>query len=138
MKGDIGFVGFMLTADEWQALDADSRAALIAVATRRMEALTPPPSVQLRTDPVAPLPAPPRRMPEGTGKHEILDMIDPDLAELDEADLDELLEPDPDMEAAIREDEANHVEIGRNADVVSESVEAGTGDFEDFSDWAEL
>ena len=37
MKGDIAFAGFMITADEWQQLDAQSRAQLIAVATRRME-----------------------------------------------------------------------------------------------------
>jgi hypothetical protein len=35
MKGDIAFAGFVLTAEEWQALDSDARAQLIAVATRR-------------------------------------------------------------------------------------------------------
>ena len=35
MKGDIAFAGFVLTAEEWQALDPMSRAQLIAVATRR-------------------------------------------------------------------------------------------------------
>lgn len=35
MKGDIAFAGFVLTAEEWQALDAEARAQLIAVATRR-------------------------------------------------------------------------------------------------------
>ena len=49
---------FMMTADEWQELDAQSRASLIAVATRRAE------------------PVSPRRFPEGTGKHEIIDFID--------------------------------------------------------------
>jgi hypothetical protein len=33
MKGDIAFAGFVLTADEWQALDPDARAQLLAVAT---------------------------------------------------------------------------------------------------------
>jgi hypothetical protein len=35
MKGDIAFAGFVLTSEEWQALDSDARAQLIAVATRR-------------------------------------------------------------------------------------------------------
>jgi hypothetical protein len=34
MKGDIAFAGFVLTAAEWQELDYDARAQLIAVATR--------------------------------------------------------------------------------------------------------
>ncbi|HUS28963.1 MAG TPA: hypothetical protein VMZ53_10640 [Kofleriaceae bacterium] len=33
MKGDIAFAGFVLTADEWQELEPDARAQLIAVAT---------------------------------------------------------------------------------------------------------
>ncbi len=115
MKGDIAFVGFMLTAEEWQELDAASRAALIAVATRRADAVL----------------APPRRMPEGTGKHEVIDMI--------EADLDDLLEPDPDVEAAIREDELTSREQGSGEDdgVVADDDAADEG-FEDFAEWAEL
>lgn len=35
MKGDIAFAGFMLTAEEWQALDGETREQLVAVATRR-------------------------------------------------------------------------------------------------------
>lgn len=35
MKGDIAVAGFMLTAQEWQALDAEARAQLVAVITRR-------------------------------------------------------------------------------------------------------
>jgi hypothetical protein len=79
MKGDIAFVGFMLTADEWQALDAEARAQLIAVATRRAD----------------PLLEPPRRFPEGTGRHEILDVIDAELDDLLELDdeTDSNLEP---------------------------------------------
>ena len=80
MKGDIAFVGFMLTADEWQELDPQSRAQLIAVATRRAD----------------PLLERPRRFPEGTGKHEVLDIIDDeldDLLELDADDADTNLEP---------------------------------------------
>jgi hypothetical protein len=34
MQGDIALAGFMLTAEEWNALDAPSRALLIAVATK--------------------------------------------------------------------------------------------------------
>jgi hypothetical protein len=73
MRGDIAFVGFMLTADEWQELDPQSRAQLIAVATRRVD-----PDVE-----------PPRRFPEGTGKHEIIDVIDDELDELLELDADD-------------------------------------------------
>lgn len=35
MKGDIAVAGFMLTAEEWEELDAASRAQLVAVITRR-------------------------------------------------------------------------------------------------------
>src|SRR5262245_64435345 len=85
MKGDIAFVGFMLTADEWQELDAQSRAQLIAVATRRDSA-----------------PEMPRRFPEGTGKHEVIDFIDPELEQLLELVDDELgdaIEPPPPVDA---------------------------------------
>ena len=34
MQGDIALAGFMMTAEEWKALDAPSRALLIAVATK--------------------------------------------------------------------------------------------------------
>lgn len=74
MKGDIAFAGFMLTAEEWQALDADSRAQLIAVATRRVEPVR---------DPVV---DPPRRFPEGTGKHEIIEIDSDCLIELEDDD----------------------------------------------------
>ena len=35
MKGDIAIAGFMITAEEWQALDTLARAQLVAVITRR-------------------------------------------------------------------------------------------------------
>lgn len=35
MKGDIALVGFVLTAEEWQALDSLSRAQLLAAAFQR-------------------------------------------------------------------------------------------------------
>jgi hypothetical protein len=35
MKGDIAVAGFMMTAEEWEALDSVSRAQLVAVITRR-------------------------------------------------------------------------------------------------------
>ncbi len=38
MKGDIAIAGFMLTAEEWDAMDARSRAQLIAAASRRDDA----------------------------------------------------------------------------------------------------
>ncbi len=37
MKGDIAFAGFVLTSDDWEALDSEARAELIAVATRRAD-----------------------------------------------------------------------------------------------------
>jgi hypothetical protein len=37
MKGDIALAGFVLTAEEWEALDALSRAQLVAAATRQDE-----------------------------------------------------------------------------------------------------
>lgn len=35
MKGDIALAGFMLTAEEWEALDPLQRAQLMAVVARR-------------------------------------------------------------------------------------------------------
>jgi hypothetical protein len=35
MKGDIALVGFVLTAEEWQLLDSESRAQLLAAAFQR-------------------------------------------------------------------------------------------------------
>jgi hypothetical protein len=90
MRGDIAFVGFMLTADEWQELDAQSRAQLIAVATRRGDPRPEEPR--------------PRRFPDGTGKHEIIESIDDELDKLIELDLldSNLLEPiDEEANAAI-------------------------------------
>jgi hypothetical protein len=37
MNGDIALAGFMMTAEEWQALDPLHRAQLLAAATRRDE-----------------------------------------------------------------------------------------------------
>jgi hypothetical protein len=100
MKGDIAFVGFMLTAEEWQELDADARAQLIAVATRRVQ---PPP--------------PPRRFPDGTGKHEVLDVLDEEL--------DKLLVADDVLEDTV---------------VIDAAADSAAQDnkLEDFADWADL
>jgi hypothetical protein len=38
MKGDIAVAGLMITAEEWQALDAASRAQLVDVITHREDA----------------------------------------------------------------------------------------------------
>ncbi len=35
MKGDIALAGFVMTAEEWEALDAASRSQLMAAAMRR-------------------------------------------------------------------------------------------------------
>ena len=165
MKGDIGFVGFMLTADEWQELDAQSRAQLIAVATRRAESQGDEPR--------------PRRFPEGTGKHEIVESIDDELEDLLELDLldADLLEPiveptnaeleaqlaklDRDGDLALFADDAITFDMTAECDVVEEWLafqpeyehadldewvvlppaplymppDAG---YEDFADWADL
>ena len=47
MKGDIAFAGFKFTAEEWQELDSDMRAQLIAVATRRVDPWLAAPAGQL-------------------------------------------------------------------------------------------
>ena len=85
MRGDIAFVGFMLTAEEWQELDPESRAQLIAVATRRAD----------------PELLPPRRFPDGTGKHEIVESIDDELDDLIDSSLLEPLDADAAIEAEI-------------------------------------
>jgi hypothetical protein len=41
MKGDIALAGFVLTEEEWQALDPVSRAQLVSAALRRDEPWTP-------------------------------------------------------------------------------------------------
>jgi hypothetical protein len=41
MKGDIALAGFVLTKEEWQALDAVSRAQLVHAALRRDEPWVP-------------------------------------------------------------------------------------------------
>lgn len=53
MRGDIELAGFVLTAEEWQALDPQSRAVLVAAACKRDDLWAPP---------VAP-----RRFPEHSG-----------------------------------------------------------------------
>jgi hypothetical protein len=81
MKGDIGFAGFLLTADEWQALDTEARAALIAVATRRVDPwlVTPPaPSIE----PLA----------EGSGPFEIEEISEDLFADVDDAPLSRALD----------------------------------------------
>lgn len=35
MKGDVAFAGFMFSAEEWRALDSETRAQLVSVAARR-------------------------------------------------------------------------------------------------------
>ncbi len=41
MKGDIALAGFVLTQEEWQALDAVSRAQLVSAASHRDEPWAP-------------------------------------------------------------------------------------------------
>ncbi len=41
MKGDIALAGFVLTQEEWQALDPVSRAQLVTAATRSDEPWAP-------------------------------------------------------------------------------------------------
>jgi hypothetical protein len=65
MKGDIAFAGFVLTADEWQELDSEMRAQLIAVATRRADPWLAPPVLE----PLA----------EGSGPLELEEVTDAEL-----------------------------------------------------------
>jgi hypothetical protein len=52
MKGDIALAGFVLTAQEWQALDPLSRAQLIAAAGRRDDPWVVTPLVGLASEPI--------------------------------------------------------------------------------------
>jgi len=60
MQGDIALAGFVLTADEWNQLDAVSRAQLVYAAMRRDEPFVPtaagsgPIQLSLPVDPVEP------------------------------------------------------------------------------------
>lgn len=54
MKGDIALAGFVLTAEEWEALDVASRVSMIAAVMRR--------------DPWAAVPQP-SQFPEGSAPH---------------------------------------------------------------------
>jgi hypothetical protein len=83
MKGDIAFAGFLLTADEWKALDEEMRAQLIAIATRRADPWFDRPV--MITAPVEPL-------AEGSGPLEIEDVQEID-AELLESAADILADP---------------------------------------------
>jgi hypothetical protein len=67
MKGDIAFAGFVLTAGEWQELDSESRAQLIAVATRKEDPW-------LAGHVFAPDPQQP--LAEGSGPFELEEFID--------------------------------------------------------------
>jgi hypothetical protein len=62
MKGDIAFAGFVLTADEWQALDIDSRTQLLAAATRRDDPWEVPPVIAL--------------LAEGSGPNEYEELVE--------------------------------------------------------------
>jgi hypothetical protein len=86
MKGDIAFAGFMLTAEEWQALDSESRAQLVAVATRKFPSGTEPPyqanrfyiaggTILRERDDAPPVEAP-RSLAEGSGPFETDEFID--------------------------------------------------------------
>jgi hypothetical protein len=68
MKGDIAFAGFVLTAAEWQQLDPESRAQLIAVATRKEDPWL-----------VGEAFVPQARMAEGSGPFENVEFLDLEL-----------------------------------------------------------
>jgi len=59
MKGDIALAGFVLTAEEWAALDPESRSQLLTIALRRDQpwvasapAPAPEPAIALGSGPV--------------------------------------------------------------------------------------
>jgi hypothetical protein len=83
MKGDIGFAGFLLTADEWQELDVEARAALIAVATRRADPWLAPPSPSIEA------------LAEGSGPFEIEEISDAELDPLTALAAEALVYDDP-------------------------------------------
>jgi hypothetical protein len=75
MKGDIALAGFMLTAEEWQAFDRETRAQLCAVATRRFATGTEPP--QSRTVIAGGTIIDERpKLAEGSGPHDVDEYID--------------------------------------------------------------
>lgn len=51
MKGDIAIAGFVLTAEEWLALDPFTRAQLVTVAARREEAWVVAPATGVLSEP---------------------------------------------------------------------------------------
>ena len=54
MKGDIALAGFVLTAEEWLALDPEARAQLVFAATRREDSWVVAPVLAAGSEPVAP------------------------------------------------------------------------------------
>ena len=60
MKGDIALAGFVLTAEEWQALDAASRAELVAAAARHDDPWAVPGASGLLAEGSVPNPTEPR------------------------------------------------------------------------------
>lgn len=65
MKGDIAFAGFVLSAEDWQELDPETRAQLISIATEGDSGDA----------------ARPARLAEGTGKHEVIDVVQLEMVE---------------------------------------------------------
>ncbi|HUJ57169.1 MAG TPA: hypothetical protein VLX92_01690 [Kofleriaceae bacterium] len=57
MKGDIALAGYVLTAEEWHALDPVSRAQLLAAVTRSADPWVVTPITGLLSEPVQ-IPAP--------------------------------------------------------------------------------
>lgn len=78
MKGDIAFVGFVLTAEEWRELDAESRAALCAVATRTHDDWLP--QRLARSSDAPPVSEHAVTLAEGSGP---LEVAEPDYIDLD-------------------------------------------------------
>lgn len=74
MKGDIAFVGFVITAEEWRDLDAQSRAQLCAVATRSHD-----PWVSARGSAPSLVETPTEPLAEGSGPLEVEEYVDLDL-----------------------------------------------------------
>lgn len=72
MKGDIAFAGFVLTSDEWRALDTEARSQLIAVATRKADPWLASPSD-----------GPLGQLAEGSGPLEIEEVLDLELEPLE-------------------------------------------------------
>jgi len=114
MKGDIAFAGFVLTSDEWQELDDDARAQLIAVATRRAD-----PWVAVPADPMGLGDA--VRLAEGSGPFETEEFLELDVEPESDVDDGWFLAPAPEPVRAPNWAASGDIDFGPVLDPMLES-----------------